>query len=107
MIKTENEYEAALLRQKQLTMEQEQLDKDVLEYQNKFKIPSYTNLKYLKDFIQYESQDDSLVNFKGVTYKVGGWEEMLIDYGSESAYDAMHEYTLEDLTDGILEKQWN
>ena len=102
MIKTEAEYEQALLREKELWAEKKQLKVDILEYQNKFKIPDLYDLGDLKDFIAYESQDGSLVNFEGVRYKVYDYEDVQREYGCESVSDALYEATLKDLTDVSL-----
>jgi hypothetical protein len=96
----QKEYELAKKEVVNLAQKLEQLEKEILQYENENNRPSFDNEKDLRGFILY-AEDGALVDYNGKTYEVNGVEDLKYEYGSESTFDAIYSgKDFEDLIEG-------
>ena len=99
---TEEEYNNAVKRSKELSNELYMLDSSIFKYENEHKRPIFTEIGEIKSFIRDGASEGSLFTYQGKTYQVGDYEELLKEYGWESVSDCMYSATMDDLDGGTL-----
>ena len=96
---TEKNYKEAQSELKKIKKRAEKLKKQILEYENKNARPVFKTIKEIIDFIvYYPAEVGAIFDYEGNTYKVGDYESMEREYGSESmSYIHEGNKTLDDL----------
>jgi len=100
MMMTEKKYNEAKAKLDKIKKRAKKLREQILEYENSSAKPVFKTVKEIIDFIvYYPAEVGALFEYEGKTYKVGDYEEMEREYGSESmSYIREGDKTIDDLT---------
>lgn len=97
---TEKKYNEAKAELKKIEKRAKELREQILEYENTNAVPVFKTVKEIIQFIvYYPAEVGALFEYDGNIYKVGNYESMVREYGSESmSYIHDGDKTIDDLT---------